>query len=145
MRRAGALTTWGLYADPEVAAHTVRRERDPVSDAGGSGYQGRWHDGRGQAIGVIVEAVTGSPGAAAGKGGRSRVGDAAALRQSEPLGVADPGQTAFGVGLAGGPGNCLYEYVDGLTAPVLPPSIAAGMASITFTPDGSGGYFWVGF
>ena len=60
-------------------------------------------------------------------------------------GIADPGQTVFGAGLAGGPGNCFYEYVDGLTGPVLPPSIAAGMASITFTPDGAGGYFWVGF
>ncbi len=57
---------------------------------------------------------------------------------------ADPGQTAFGTGLTGGPGTVLYEYTDGLTAPVLPPSVAAGMTSLTFTPDGAGGYLWIG-
>ena len=59
-------------------------------------------------------------------------------------GQADPGPTVFGAGFAGGPGTVLYEYVPGTVAPVLPPSVAAGMTSLTFTPDGSGGYFWVG-
>ena len=72
-------------------------------------------------------------------------GDAQWFGLSQGGGIADPGQTAFSSGGGGGPGNCFYEYVDGTVAPVLPPSIAGGMTTLlSFSPDGMGGYIWIG-
>ena len=75
-------------------------------------------------------------------------GDAQWFGLSQGGGIADPGPTTFTGGGTGGPSNCLYEYTDGTVAPVMPPSLVPGPTSITysitFSPDGMGGYFWVG-
>ena len=87
----------------------------------------------------------GGLGAINGNTAGAGFGDAQWFGLSQGGGIADPGQTAFSSGGGGGPGNCFYEYVDGTVAPVLPPSIAGGMTTLlSFSPDGMGGYIWIG-
>lgn len=58
--------------------------------------------------------------------------------------ATDPGAQPFGVGAAGAAGaptDMLYEFSTGILQPA---SVAAGLNSILFSPDGGGNYVWLG-
>jgi hypothetical protein len=63
------------------------------------------------------------------------------------LGATDPGAALFSLGGNGfgGPFDSLYEFNDvSVTLSGLPASVAGGMTTLTFAPQGGGGYLWTG-